>query len=117
MIDSNRYTNWSAPSFEVRTKLKNVPTPLLMMFEILYKIASALCGNEYSLVLYFMKLELTGNVLEDPRNASGGCFINGCSLIPPLFGENPAGASNGGGGGEFEPLRHNSHSSAKRKKC
>ena len=64
-----------------------------------------------------MKLELTGNVLEDPRNASGGCFINGCSLIPPLFGENPAGASNGGGGGEFEPLRHNSHSSAKRRKC
>ena len=22
------YTSWSAPSFEVRTKLKNVPTPL-----------------------------------------------------------------------------------------
>lgn len=58
----------------------------------------------------------TGKVLEDePRKANGGCFINGCSLIPPLFaGENPAGASTkgsgGGGGGEAE-LRHSSQSS------
>ena len=66
-------------------------------------------------VIYNICQQHTGNVLEDPRNASGGCFINGCSLIPPLFaGENPAGASNGGGGGELEELRHISHSSEKK---
>ena len=67
----------------------------------------------------------TGSVLESeeplPRNASDGCaFINGCNLMPPLFdeggaGENPAGASRGGGGGDavLEEFRHNSHSSTK----
>ena len=62
----------------------------------------------------------TGSVLESeeplPRNASDGCaFINGCNLMPPLLdgaGENPAGASRGGGGGDaVEEFRHNSHSS------
>lgn len=64
-----------------------------------------------------------GSVLESeeplPRNASDGCaFINGCNLMPPLLdeggaGENPAGASRGGGGGDavLEEFRHNSHSS------
>ena len=36
--------------------------------------------------------------------------------MPPLLevaGENPAGASRGGGGGEPDEFRHNSHSSAK----
>ena len=67
----------------------------------------------------------TGSVLESeeplPRNASDGCaFINGCNLMPPLLdeggaGENPAGASRGGGGGDavLEEFRHNSHSSTK----
>ena len=67
----------------------------------------------------------TGSVLESeeplPRNASDGCaFINGCNLMPPLLdgaGENPAGASRGGGGGDaVEEFRHNSHSSEITKK-